>query len=237
MTSPNDPTETYLQQSNNWEVDQMIAAKKSEKKAWIVAGSAMGIAFMAVGAVLGLTPLKTSEPYVIRVNETTGVVDVVKSMKDAKTTYEEVVRKADLRKYVRARESYSYSLAEHYYTTVGLMSSPELADKYQQFYNPKTNPKDSPVAKYGEFGSVVIDIKSVSFINDKAASVNYIRKEYSDQSAASRPEVTEWVATVTYKYVNAPQKDADREINPFGFQVIEYRNDPVAITKTTGARE
>lgn len=221
----------YFEQSNSWEADQAIQAWKSERRAWWVAKGAGAIAIMAVGAVLGLTPLKTSEPYVVRVNETTGVVDIVKSMKDAKTTYEEVVRKTDLRKYVRARESYSRSLATMYYQTVGLMSSPEMAEKYQRFFNPKSNPKDSPLVKYGEVGSSVIEIKSVSFINDKAASVNYIKREYPDQLATTRPDVSEWVATVTFKYVGLPQSDADRELNPFGFQVIEYRNDPVSMMK------
>ena len=31
---------------------------------------------------------------------------------------------------------------------------------------------------------------------------------------------------MTFDYVKAPMKEKDREINPLGFQVSEYRNDP-----------
>lgn len=229
--------EDHFDEALNWEVNEMLRAQKSEARAWKITWGSLALAALSVAAVVGLTPLKTSEPYVIRVNETTGVVDVAKSMKDSKTTYDEVVRKTDLARYVRARESYSRTLAEHYYTTVGLMSSTDMAMKYQAFYNPQSNPKGSPLVVYGEAGAVEVEIKSVSFINEKAASVNYITKEYEDQLAGTKPRIREWVATITFQYVNAPLKDADREKNPFGFQALEFRRDPVSQSKPVPAVE
>ena len=34
------------------------------------------------------------------------------------------------------------------------------------------------------------------------------------------------IATVGFEYVNAPQKEEDRSVNPLGFQITSYRVDP-----------
>jgi type IV secretion system protein VirB8 len=47
---------------------------------------------------------------------------------------------------------------------------------------------------------------------------------------SDKPESSHWAATITFKYSNAPMKEKDRAINPLGFQVTEYRNDPDAFT-------
>lgn len=218
----------HFEQSMDWETSQAVTIKKSEKRAWLVAG---GFAVIALAEGLGLTaliPLHRIEPYVITQNEVTGVVEAAKSLKDSKTTWNEVTKKADLRKYVRARESYSRALAGDYYKRAWLMSSPNEADRYQQFYNPKLNKSGtSPVTIYGDGGTVAIKIKSVSFINDKAASVNYIKIVKVDQLATTRADESEWIATVTYKYGIPPAGEDDRELNPSGIQISEYRNDPV----------
>jgi type IV secretion system protein VirB8 len=50
---------------------------------------------------------------------------------------------------------------------------------------------------------------------------------------SDKPESSHWAATITFKYSNAPMKENDRAINPLGFQVTEYRNDPDAFTTET----
>ena len=40
---------------------------------------------------------------------------------------------------------------------------------------------------------------------------------------------THWAATVIFKYTTSPMSEKDRSINPLGFQVLEYRNDPDAL--------
>lgn len=218
----------YFKQAEAWESGDLATRAKSEKRAWWIAGGLLVLNIAQGVSMAGLVPLHTVVPYVLQENESTGRVEVARSIKDPKTTWAEVTKKADLRKYVRNRESYSRALATKFYTTVGIMSSPEESGRYQEFYNPKLNKKGtSPLQIFGEVGTVEIKIKSVSFINDKAASVNYIRVVREDQMSTTRLKETEWVATVTYRYGMPPAKEDDREINPTGMQVVEYRNDPV----------
>lgn len=215
--------ENYLNEARTWETDKVKDLQKSAKTAWIVASGSGAVAFAAVMAVAMLTPLKHVEPFVIRVDNSTGIVDVVESMKDGKTNYDEAMNKYFTQWYVRYREGYSKELAEDYYTNVGLMSVGLEQQKYYEFFNPK-NPL-SPMNVYGQFAKVKVRIKSTSFIKSNVALVRYTKEI---ERGLDKPQVTHWAATITFKYSGAPMAEKDRGINPLGFQVVEYRNDPDA---------
>lgn len=215
--------DNYLKEARSWETDKVQELLKSRKVAWWVASGAGAIAFAAVLAVASLTPLKTTEPYVIRVDNSTGAVDVVSAMKDGKTNYDEAMNKYFVQWYVRYREGYSKELAEDYYSYVGILSNGVEQQKYYAAFNPK-NPQ-SPLNVYGAYAKVKIDIQSTSFINPNVALVRYTKKV---ERGLDQPQISHWAATITFKYLGAPMKEKDRGINPLGFQVTEYRNDPDA---------
>lgn len=207
----------YFQQATDWDVDQVQRTKKSERRAWIVAGVAGAIALLSTGANYMLFPLKQVEYRVIRVDDRTGLVDVQRTtLRDAKTTYQEVTDRYWLRLYVRRREGYQYNEYEDTYRTVGLLSSaPE--QKVWQAYWSASNP-NAPINKYGTKALVRVKIRSVSFIGKNLASIHFTKIL---EQAGQLPVKTYWIATVPYRYVNAPISDEDREINPLGFQVTE----------------
>ena len=71
-----------------------MAAYRSRRIAWVTAGVASLLAIVSVAAVAALTPLKTVEPFVIRVDNATGIVDVVNALDNARETYDEAVSSA-----------------------------------------------------------------------------------------------------------------------------------------------
>jgi len=214
----------YLEEVNYWEIDKVRSLMRSNKIAWGLAVFGLGMAAISSWSVGQLAPLKTVEPYVIRVNETSGTVDIVTAIKDGKTTYEESLNKYFLAKYVRFREGYSRALAEEYYYNTGLMSGDTEKKRYFSEFNPQ-NP-NSPLNLYTEKDTVKIEIQSTSFIGEKGdvALVRYIKKVQLE--SAIKPLITHWAATMKFQYSAAPTKERDREITPLGFQVVEYRNDP-----------
>ena len=215
--------EAYLHEARSWETDKVNELLKSRRAAWWIASASGVMACVAVLAVAALTPLKTTEPYVIRVDNSTGAVDVVQAMADGKTNYDEAMNKYFVQWYVRYREGYTKELAEDYYAYVGILSNSQEQQKYFTAFNPK-NPL-SPLNLYGNTAKVKVDIQSTSFINPNVALVRYTRKVERGQD---QPTVTHWAATITFKYLGAPMREKDRGINPLGFQVAEYRNDPDA---------
>lgn len=220
--------ENYLAEARSWETDKVKTLQKSEKRAWWIASASGVIAFVSVGAVAMLTPLKTVEPYVIRVDNSTGIVDIVRSMKNAETNYEEALNKYFTQWYVRYREGFSKKLAEEYYYNTGIMSNSQEQRKFYDYFNPK-NPL-SPLNVYGEYATVKIHIKSTSFINPTTALVRYYKEV---EHGSDKPQITHWAATIAFGYSGAPMNEKDRAINPLGFQVTEYRNDPDALMPET----
>lgn len=214
--------EQYLAEGRSWETNRVLTAEKSQRYAWRVAGGFGTIALVAVIAVAGMTPLKRTELKVVRIFEKDGTAEVISEMTDLKTNYTETVNRFFVQQYIRVREGYSRALAEEYYKAVGLMSTGAEQRRYLDYFNPK-NPQ-SPLNVFGTSARVKVVINSTSFIKDNIALVRY--SKVIERGASERPLVTNWAATVVFQYSTSPMKEADREINPLGFQVTEYRNDP-----------
>lgn len=215
----------YLAEVQSWEKDRVHTEQKSRQTAWRVAAVSLVLACLSVSAVAVLLPLKTVEPYVIRVDNTTGVVDVVHALKGGDTTYNESVNKYFAQIYVRSREGYFREIADVNYRTVGLLSGSVEQQRYFDFFTPK-NPQ-SPLVVYGKYAKVNITIKSTSFVKPNVALVRFVKEVVR---GPDKPELSHWASTVTFKYVGAPMSDADRAVNPLGYQVVDYRTDPESLT-------
>ena len=213
--------ESYFDDTKTWETNKVQELEKSKKTAWLITAVSGVFTFMALGALFMLLPLKKVVPYVIRVDNNTGVVDVVSELKETDTNYDESINKYFTQWYVRYREGYSKDIRNEYYSSVGLMSSSSEAKKYYEYFN-KSNPT-SPLNLYGESASVKIRIKGTSFIKPDVALVRYIKEVWH---GSDKPQTSHWAATVSFKYSGAPMKEDDRGINPLGYQVLDYRNDP-----------
>lgn len=213
----------YLAEARNWETDKVITAEKSKRTAWRVASAASILALVAVGGLSIIGPMKSVQPYVIRVDNSTGIVDVASALKDSKTNYDEAINKYFTQLYIRYREGYSRELAEEYYSNVGIMSAGLEQQKYFAWFNP-ANPQ-SPLNVYGQSAKVKVSIKSTSFIKPTVALVRYTK---AIERGTDKPQITHWAATIIFKYSGAPMSEKNRAINPLGFQVTEYRNDPDA---------
>jgi type IV secretion system protein VirB8 len=214
----------YFDEAQSWDADRWRSAERSRRFAWGVAGFAALVATAAVGAVAALAPLKTVAPYVIRVDRTTGAVDVVSALKTGKpVTYEEAVTKHFLAQYVRAREGWLAPAAEANFQQVSIMSTPDEQERWAQAYRP-ANPA-SPQVVYGPTGEAQVDIRSVSFVSPQVADVRFHRTVRSGQGVTD----SDWIATVAFHYTKAPMAEADRLRNPLGFQVTTYRADPEVV--------
>lgn len=80
--------------------------EQSNKKAYLFAIFCGALSILAIIAVMLLTPLKTTEPYLIRVNDTTGAVDIITVLDTEQISNNEALDKHFINSYVRAREGY-----------------------------------------------------------------------------------------------------------------------------------
>jgi len=218
----------YFQEAQSWELDRVQKLQQSERRAWWVAAGACLIALMAMTSVCLLMPLKRVEPFVVRVDNSTGMVDIVTALSDGETTYDEAINKYWLGHYIYHRERYLPETIAYDRNVVGLLSNAATSQAYATFTDPKRN-SNAPIALYGNTARVDVQIKNISFINQNkdVAMVRYIK---TVERAGQTKQTSHWVATVPFTYKAAPMAETDRLINPLGFQVMDYRNDPETVT-------
>lgn len=101
----------YFATARRFDQDAALEAHASAKRAWRIAGGACALTGLSLLAVACLAPLKSVEPFVIRVDNATGIVDVVSAI-TGPNTYAEATTKYFAGLYVRAREGFAASEAE-----------------------------------------------------------------------------------------------------------------------------
>ncbi len=215
---------TYFAEARSWDADRLAAARRSQRLAWTVAACACALAIACAGAVAALSPLKSVQPFVVRVDRATGAVDVVTGLKGSDhLTYEEAVTKYWLAIYVRARESWLAGAAEANFRQVSIMSTAAEQGRWADAFR-ATNPS-SPQVVWGDAAEAQVEIRAVSFVSPSIANVRFRRT----LRQGAQVSVSNWIATVAFTYAKAPMAEADRLKNPLGFEVTSYRADPEAI--------
>lgn len=222
---PSGDLRRYFEEARRWDQDRLAGALRSRRIAWIAAGAASLLAVAATAAVAMLAPLKTVEPFVVRVSEDTGVVEVMRglSAEDGPVRYEEAISKYFLAQYVRSREGYLDPAAEDAFRLVSLLSAPAEQRRWAEAYR-GSNP-DSPQNVYGRDGEAIVSIRAIGFIGDGVANVRFRRTVRLAQQTIE----SDWIATIAFTYTRAPMTESDRLRNPLGFQVTSYRADPEVV--------
>lgn len=207
-----------------WYQDLYQSIKISRNRWFLIGVIALTLTGIEGLALVFLTPLKTVEPYVLQVDNKSGITTVLKPLRENQEnvlTEEEAVTKSFIVKYVIARETYDPQDLNRNYDLVRLMSSGDEAGRFNESIA-NGNPK-SPVERYKTNTARTVKLSSVSFLDQKkkTAQVRFMTTE------VTRNETKEdyWVAILTFRYINAPMDETDRLNNPLGFQVISYRVD------------
>lgn len=216
----------YLQEAQSWELDRARRAVRSSRIAWTVASIASVTALLAVAAVAGLTPLKQPVPVVIRVDSSSGIVDVVPTY-EGTTDIEQVVTRNLLSNYVIARERYFYGTAEADYELVAAENSPRLNQEWAAFWN--VNHPLSPLNVFKDGTTIRVQVRAVTFLKlesgrDKLAQVRFSR--FTRPGGTGEEQASHWVATIGFAYTQPSKDDKIRSLNPLGFRVVEYRREP-----------
>lgn len=206
-----------------YEASIRYLVEQSNKRAWLVAFLAVIISAIAVTAVCLLTPLKSVEPYVIRVDNTTGMVDIITSVNEETLTGNEALDKYFAGLYVKTREGYYFNMLQNDYTLTQILSAPNIAADYVAIYQGE-NPRQEILKNKVE---VSVDIVSITLSNSAGSSVATIRFNLVSKNLEHGNKTTQAkIVTMAYEYNPALlTKEEERLNNPLGFKVITYRID------------
>jgi type IV secretion system protein VirB8 len=212
-----------------WAQDIQGGLRASRRVAWIVAAAAAAVAVLEAIALAALAPLKTVTPYTITVDRQTGYVQTAAGLKPGVLTQDQAVTQSFLVQYVLARETFDPTDLRESYHKVMLWSSGEARSQYERLMQRAT--PESPLNLYSPQTLVATTIKSVSLLTPTTALVRFDTTRTDGEGApqASRS----WAAAVSFRYASAPLSQADRFLNPLGFQVTRYRRDAETLGSPT----
>lgn len=209
----------YFQEAETWHTETYRKVKASRRRAWWLAFVAMGLATTSTLTLAIVLPRQHIELVPVLVNNVSGEVHVMQSLRDSTLSSNEAVRKADLAGYVIAHESYdpNRSLLALWYEAVRSRSAQGPFERYAATF-------EGPDSIFVRFKDATreISIKSVVLLDNATGQVRYSAAQQS-QSESTR---SDWIATLAFYYDPQPAPLEQRLRNPLGFEVTAYRTDP-----------
>jgi type IV secretion system protein VirB8 len=223
--------------NRSWEVDRVVLAQASERRAWLLVWGALALAAIcagggALGIYAGFEHRTAVVPVIV--DRATGETSVGQTLAADSVPATDATDKHHIAQFLRARESYSWWFLQDDYNTVLAMGGNDVAAEYKKLFEGQ-NALDR---QYRDRLEVRIRIVSVRLealrqANGGQAVVTYERQvRHLDQQAADPP--TRNVATLVYGYEpKLVLTEQQRLFNPVGFVVKAYRTDPEIATVAT----
>jgi type IV secretion system protein VirB8 len=223
--------QAYFDAAESWDADRVAQFRRNTRIAWRVAGAGWLCAVASAAALLLLMPLKEVVPYLVRVDGSTGIVDVVPVFV-GRATPEEAVTRYFLTHYVSVCERFNYSTAESDYEECGAFHSAQRNQAWYALWT-STNP-NSPLNLHKDGSSVRVQVNSVSFFTRASglsdlAQIRYLK--VARQGPGADESFTHWVATIQYAYGQAAKDPKIRRWNPLGFKILDFRTEPEVISE------
>lgn len=224
--------EAYFKEAASWDIDRAAQTVKQSRLAWVIAASGWVCAVAAAIALALLMPLKRVEPYVIRVDNATGIVDIV-PMYAGHAEIGETVARYLLTHYVTVCEGFSFATAERDYEECGAYHTARRNQEWYAQWNP-ANP-NSPLNLYRDGSTVRAQVTAITFFTrangvSALAQVRYIKGK---RAAGGIETITHWIATIEYAYVAPAHDPKSRQWNPLGFRVTDFRTEAESLADTS----
>jgi len=197
-----------------------------------VAGAGWLAVLLCAIALVVLMPLKRIEPFVIRVDNTTGIVDVV-PVYAGKAELAQTLTRYLLSHYVTVCERFNFSTAESDYEECGAFHTPQRNQAWSAAWN--TNNPTSPLNRYKDGTTVRAQVESISFFNRANGVADLAQVRYAKETRAAGMEqgaITHWIATIQYAYAEPPSDPRTRRWNPLGFKIVDFRPEPEVLSES-----
>lgn len=222
--------DSYYREAMSWDQDRVSLSRRSASIAWRVAGAGWVCAVACAASLAVMLPLKRVEPFVVRVDRSTGLVDVV-PIYAGTSTMDEAVTRYFLTHYVLVCERFNFSTAESDYEECGAFHAAQRNQAWSALWS-LSNPA-SPLNLHKDGSAVRAQVESVSFFKRASgatdlAQVRYVKIERL--GGGSEGGVSHWIATIQYAYTAPSQDPRIRRWNPLGFRILEFTAEPEVLT-------
>ena len=182
----------YFAEAAAWDADRIAQQRRVVKLSFWVAGAGWLCAIVSGIALMLLMPLKRVDPFVIRVDNTSGIVDVV-PVYAGQANASEAVTRYFLAHYVTVCERFAYSTAESDYEECGAFHSPARNQQWFDQWN-RNNPQ-SPLNLYKDGTVLKSEVSAISFFERASGVSDLAQVRYTKlQRQGSAEHSTHWIA-------------------------------------------
>ena len=215
--------------SKHWYQDKYQHVLVQRNVLALIALVSLITALAAVGAVMHLAPLKTVEPYLLEINEKTGITQKVEPVSRKAFAANEAVDRFFISSYVRARETYNFTTTRYYLNMVRVMSAADVFYAYRRSIDPEL--PGSLSALLGTNGLRTVKFRSISYISNPQfnqagaapTKIAQVRIITTDSKTGAADVDQYWVVTIAFQYANLSLNEDEQLMNPLGFNVISYQ--------------
>ena len=178
----------------------------------------ISLIIISVVAISIVVNAKEFDPFVIQIEEDTGMAKIVNPISTEILEGNESLARYFMKKYVIARETYNpVDFSTEARKVIRILSSSNI---YWNYLGYISNKEIDPTLVYGQKNTTFLIVKSWS----KLANKKYMLR-FSVNETAGDKRVLNKLAVIDFDYVPMELTEAERDINPIGFQVTGYRVD------------
>lgn len=221
VNDENQPPKDSFSKYISYENDREYMFKRSEKRAWLVTSVAIFLLIISWIILVIILPLKEVTPYVIQVNEKTGIPDVITVVDSEQLQANEALDKYFVNSYIQIRESYTYQTIQKTYIETQLYSSENVKNEYLA----QMNRADSPdqVMKTGTISVKVnsIILEDIENVDIKMATARIVKTYTTERNEVYQRN---FIIKMAYEYEPAQKLELSFRLeNPLGFSVTSYQ--------------
>ncbi|MGY0505428.1 virB8 family protein [Luteimonas sp. e5] len=227
--------EQKVRKSQDFELTIADMARRSERRAWRVAGASLLMSFgLAAGLFYVVPHMEKREPYLVMADSTSGTATLARLNESGsfdRMSANKAVNNSNVSQYIIARESYEPGgwISDRDNRVVYTMSSEQVRNGYLAERS-RNNPQ-SLFNLYGTQAAVRVKILSL-VLNDgppgrppTSAVVRFQRQLYEVATGALRP-LDNKIANIEFVYrPEIKLNERDSMVNPLRFHVTRYRVD------------
>jgi type IV secretion system protein VirB8 len=227
-------SDTTKPEKKNWYADRYQFVVVQRNLLAIITIISLLSSLVAAFSISQLAPLKSVEPFVIQIDQKSGITQVVNPITATEFSGNEAVNEYFIVQFIRARESIGIADNENY-NTVRVMSDPlTVFREYLRDIDPN-NPKGIRAVTGNGFRAVrigqIVFLEERTDIDGSKIRRYQIRMIVTERSANREAMEINKVATIEIKFVALSLSIQDRYLNPIGFRVVSYRTDEDALVK------
>ena len=202
----------------NWNADRYQSTVIQRNLLLLLLLACFVLIIISLSTIRYLKNTQSIDPFVIEIEKKSGVPTVVKPLSIQTYSANEAIKRYFVMKYIRAREEYfPETFNDNFSNVVRVLSS---SDVYYSDYRNKFgyNNPSSPHNLYGNGSYRTVGLKSIIFPSSTSAQVR-INLMVTGQVNLSMDKII----YMEFDYFNLNMNEADRLINPLGFQVTLFR--------------